>query len=165
MLKLLRVGITVGAVAAALLVPLAPAGADSTSVSDAEGDLPDILKLTLDNQQSQVVFKQKFASLDDVMVESLYIKWGESTHYRVNTGNYDEDVALETRLWLSKSSGDVEKTCDVTVSRNADTDVSIHKVPRSCLPKAENKIFGRGVATQGMWSIDETKNTAKVARG
>ncbi len=160
MRRVVVTGMVVGVLALA-----APAGAAVTSVTDAKGDYPDILKLTLDNQQSKVVLKMKYDNVKDVMVDTFYIKWGDATHYRLNLGNYDSDDQLEKRLSLSTNDGDKEKSCsDMSAKRISDTDITKFTVARDCLPKAPNKIFAKGVA-KGMFSVDETKNTDKVDRG
>jgi hypothetical protein len=144
-----------------------PALAATTSVTDPAGDSdPDILKLTLANRQAKVVLKQKYADIDLVQAESLFIKWGKATHYRVNIGNYDSDPALEKRLWLVTSAGDTRKKCgDLTFSQSADTDLTIVRVPRSCLSKAPDKIRAKGVASMGQYNSDATKLTPYAARG
>ena len=145
----------------------APALAATTSVTDASGDYPDIRKLTLANNEHAVVLKQRYAELDEVQTESLLIKWGDQTHYKVSRANYDSDVALETRLLLVSPTGEEQtKSCaDMTVSRNQETETSRFRVPRSCLAKAEDSVFAKGFATQGFIFADATRRTDKVDRG
>ena len=151
-----------------MVLAATPAFADTTSVTDANDEIdPDIRKLTLANRESAVVLTQKYEELDFVQVATYYIKWGEPQHYFVNQGNYDEDNAWETRLTFVKADGtQVTKTCgDMTGRRISDTESTKVRVPRSCLSKAPNRILAKGVATMGMFNSDETRNTAKVARG
>ena len=152
--------------ALAVLATAAPAFAETVYVTDAAGDTPDIRRLTLDNRQSTVVLKQKYADLDFVQVESLYIKWGDATHYRVNIGNYDADDALEKRLWLVTADGEDRKACgDLMFEHDADEDRTTVRVPRSCIPRAPNRIRAKGVASMGLYENDQTSLTPYASRG
>ena len=166
MSRSVRVVVAILLAALSISVFVSPALAETVSVTDPNGDIPDILKLTLSNNESAVVLKQKYTDVAYVQVETLYIKWGTPTYYRINRGNYDDDSALETRFWLTTPDGDVEKKCGaMEVSRSAAKDLSSYRVPRSCLPKAPNRVFAKGVATMGLYEKDETKATPKADRG
>jgi len=160
-----RMAVTAG-VAVAGLGLAAPAFANVTSVSDPEGDVPDIVRLSVNNKQAAVVLTQTYVDIELVQVESLYIMWGGAKHYRINRGNYDEDPALETRFILVTPNGEREKQCaDLRVRRSVDLDRTKVIVPRSCLGQAPNRIQGKGVASMGLSLSDQTRLTKLVARG
>src|SRR5688572_5679643 len=100
MKKLARYGVSLGTAAVLIAAAFAPAMAASTSITDPAGDTPDIRRLTLNNKNPELTFKQKYANIEYVQVDTFYIKWGAEKHYYVNLGNYDGDPALERRLTL-----------------------------------------------------------------
>jgi hypothetical protein len=150
----------------AVAVSTGPSFAATTSVTDPSGDYPDIRKLTLENKQTKVVLTQKYTDIELVQVETLYIKWQGTTYYRINRGNYDDDPQAEVRFILVTEDGDKEKSCpDLNVSRSNSTDTAIYRVPRSCIPKAADRVKAQGVASAGVSSSDQTKVTDRIARG
>jgi hypothetical protein len=166
MSRLSRATALASTVALFVVVLASSALAATTTVTDPSGDTPDIRRLTLDNRQWKVVMKQKYEDIALVQVESLYIRWGKATHYRVNIGNYDSDDALERRLWLVTTDGETRKACgDMTFSRAADTDLTTVRVPRACIPRANDSIRAKGIASMGLYDHDATSLTPYAARG
>ena len=69
--------------ALALGLLVSPASAELDTVGDPAGDIPDILRFTIDNRENAVVTRMKYADIEKVEFESFYIKWGSRTYYRV----------------------------------------------------------------------------------
>jgi hypothetical protein len=144
-----------------------PALGDTSSVDDPKGDgNPDILKLVVENNQSTLVLRQKYVKVESGQVHTINIKWGEPESYSVQLGNFDSDPGDEKQLNYNTANSGGEKPCpDLVAKRNMDTDVVIFRVPRSCIGKAPNVIFGKGFASFGQFSSDQTRRTARTPRG
>jgi len=76
-----RHGVAAVAVAAALFGG-AQAQADSGSVNDPSGDLPDIIKLAYNNADSKVVVTMTYSGFR-AQNESFYMRWGDGKYYQV----------------------------------------------------------------------------------
>jgi hypothetical protein len=150
-----RYGVAAVAVAAALIGG-AQAQADSGSISDPSGDLPDIIKLAYNNADNKVVMTMTYSEFR-AQNESFYMRWGDDKYYQVFRSFGQEQLRLN-------DSSNV-KNCDGLKAREP-SDVSTKViVPRSCLKKAPDKLKFQGIATEGLANSDETKITKAIARG
>jgi len=138
---------------------IAPAaGAATGSISDPDTGLPDIRRLSYDNATGKVVMTMKYANLDDAQAQSFYISWGTKAKYQV---------------FVSPSAGKEELRFNGTRTACGGLQVAALPakestrvvVPRSCIPKAANKLKFKGIATQGNFGKDETALSPWVARG
>jgi hypothetical protein len=148
----------------ALGLLVCPAFAELDTVGDPEGDIPDILRFTIDNRENAVVTRMKYADIEKVEFESFYIKWGSRTYYRVRYFEGDSSH----RLFLYQGDESTKIACsDMVSSRDADSGISNVRVPRKCLKKAPDRVRARGVATKtnAYWvKSDGTAFTEYVAR-
>jgi hypothetical protein len=143
----------------ALTLLIAPAASAATgSVSDPAGDFPDIRKLSYNNATGKVVMTMRYASLDDAQNQSFYIRWGTSANYQVFVS---PSAGLEELRFNSK-----KRACSgLQVTALPDTQSTRVVVPRSCIPRAPNKLKFKGIATQGLSLVDETALSPWVGRG
>ena len=148
---------------ALLLLSAPPAMAASGQLTDPSGDLPDITRLNYSNAQGKVVMKLKFASVADAQNRSFWIQWGQPEKYQV----FDSPSAAISELRFRAANGTIAKVaCDgLKVTEDAGTNTVKAVVPRSCLPKAHDRVRFKGIATLGRDLLDETKLSPFVDRG
>lgn len=140
-----------------LLVGAASAHAASGSLNDPRGDYPDIVKLAYNNAQSKVVMTMTYAG-GHAQNESFYMRWGKrGKHYQVFAS---PSAGLEELRF----SGETVACKKLSVKRPSAVKTKV-VVPRSCLKKAPDKLRFQGIATEGLFSADETKVSKKIARG
>lgn len=138
----------------------APAAhAASGSMSDPSGDLPDIIKLTYANKADRVVMAVTYEGYR-AQNESFYMRWGRNA-----SKSYQVFVSQASGLQELRLNGSKVACRSLKVSHNPDTLVTRTVVPRSCLSKAPNKLRFQAIATEGLYSADETKLSAGVAHG
>jgi hypothetical protein len=150
--KLAGVGLAV------LVAGSTAAYADSGSLNDPRGDFPDIVKLRYNNADGKVVMKMTYAGTR-AQNESFYMRWGKgaSKYYQVFVS---ESAGMEEL----RLNGDKVKCARLAVKRPSELTTKV-VVPRKCLKKAPDKLRFQGIATEGLFSADETKVSKAVARG
>ena len=156
--------IAIAVCAPALLLLSAPqAVAASGQITDPGGDLPDITRLNYSNAQGKVVMTLKFASVADAQNRSFYIQWGQPQKYQV----FDSPSAAISELRFHRANGTFAKVAcaGLQVTEDAGTNTVRAVVPRSCLPKAPDRVRFKGIATQGLSLSDQTKVSPLVNRG
>jgi hypothetical protein len=153
-----------GFIVLALFTATGIAHAASGSLTDKKGDYPDIVKLAYDNAQSKVVMTATYAGDGQngrAQNESFYMRWGSSgqKYYQVFLsvpGNVKE-------LRFSGSAKNV--SCKGMVIKRPTARSTKVILPRSCISKAPDKLRFQAIATEGLYSKDETKTSAAIARG
>ena len=145
----------------AALLP-APAFAASGSLTDPDDpSIADVLRLGYDNRANKVVMKMSYDA-HRPQVENFYVKWGTAGKYY----KLQRSAGNGTTLWFSNGSGESKRACaGDKVTHNADTVVSTAVIPRSCMPRARDKVKFQGVVTEGLFDSDQTKTSPGVARG
>ena len=139
-----------------LFVPAA--GAASGSLGDAAGDYPDIRRLSYSNATGQVVMTMRHTSLEDAQNQSFYIRWGTAASYQVFVS---PSAGLKELRFNS-----TRKACaGLRVSTLPASQSTRVVVPRGCLPKAPSRLKFQGIATAGLYSVDETAVSPWVRRG
>ena len=158
-----RIAAAVCAPALLLLSVPPPAMAASGHITDPSGELPDILRLNYSNAQGKVVMTLKFASVEEAQNRSVWIQWGEPQKYQV----FDSPSAAISELRFHRANGTFAKVAcaGLQVTEDAGTDTVKAVVPRSCLPKAPNRVRFKGIATQGLSLSDQTRLSPLVNRG
>ena len=151
-----RHGIAAVAMATAL-IGSAQAQANSGSISDPSGDLPDIVKLAYNNADRKVVMTMTYSGFR-AQNESFYMRWGDGKYYQVFRA-FGQDAQLR----LNKPTG--VKACDGLRVREPSELSTKVTVPRSCLKKAPDKLKFQGIATEGVSNSDQTRITKAIARG
>jgi hypothetical protein len=153
--RIARLVIVAGLLVGSLL--LAPAThADSGSLSDPTGDFPDIVRLGWNNADTQVVMTMTYAEFR-AQNESFYMRFGED-YYQVFVSS---GAGLQTLRFNGNT-----RACDGLRVRHAAAAVRTKVVvPRSCLRRAPDRLRFQGIATEGLSSSDETRLSARVARG
>jgi hypothetical protein len=147
---------TAGGVLVAMLASGAIASANSGSLSDPRGDYPDIVKLSFNNASSKVTMKLTMAA-GHAQNESFYIRWGSGKHYQAFNS---QSAGLSELRYAGK-----KVACGGLVFKHPSADVTTVKIPRTCIPKAPNKVRFQAIATEGLHSADETKVSKSIARG
>jgi len=155
-----KAGVMLGAVLAA---GTATAYAGSGSLDDPKGDYPDIVKLAYKNADAKVVMTATYSGdgyEGRAQNESFYMRWGSSgKYYQVFLNNPSESKALRF------SGKDKDIACGgLRVKRPTGRSTKVI-VPRSCITKAADKLRFQAVATEGLYSKDETKVSKAVKRG
>jgi hypothetical protein len=151
-------------VLAAFLASSATAYAASGALTDPKGDYPDIVKLAYDNGDSKVVMTATYAGdgmNGRAQNESLYMRWGSSAqkYYQVFLSAPDSTKEL-------RYSGSSRKVaCRGLRVKHPTARSTKVIVPRSCIGKAPDKLRFQAIATEGLFSKDETKVSKAVARG
>jgi len=148
---------------AALFAGGGAANAATGSLTDPEGDFPDIVKLSYGNGSGKVTMKMSYADARP-QNESFYLKWGTAGK-RYQVFNSPSAGIRELRYYSSANASAKRIDCGglkVTEPSALTTKVVI---PRSCLKKAADKLRFQGIATEGLMSSDETKVSKAVARG
>lgn len=147
--------------ALAALLP-APALAASASLTDPDdASIADVLRLSYDNGANKVVMEMTYDA-HRPQVENFYVKWGTAGEYY----KLQRSAGTGTTLWFSNGSGESKRPCTGDkVTHNANTVVSTAGIPRSCMPKAPDKVKFQGVVTEGLFASDRTKTSPGVARG
>ena len=154
---------TAGFAVAALLAGGGVAHAASGSLTDPQGDFPDIVKLSYTNGPSKVTMKLTYASAHP-QNESFYLKWGTAGK-RSQVFNSPSASIQELRYYSATTASAKKTACSglkVTEPSAISTKVVI---PRSCLKKAADKLRFQGIATEGLSLSDQTKVSKAVARG
>jgi hypothetical protein len=154
------IGKAAGVVLIGLLTGSAAAYAASGSLSDPKGDSPDIVKLAYDNARSKVFMTMTYGSFRP-QNESFYMRWGtRDRHYQVfvtrTSGGTKE---------LRYSGAEKKVTCGGLLVKHPTSRSTKVVIPRSCLSKAPDKLRFQGIATEGLFSMDETKVSKAIARG
>ena len=146
---------------AALVAAPAAFGA-SGSLSDPDDEtLADVLKLSYANKDAKAVVRMTYDGYRP-QVENFYVKWGTAGKYY----KLQRSSTNGTSLWYSNGSGESLKTCvGDRVRHDGDTFVSTGTIPRSCMPQAPGKVRFKGIVTEGLNDSDQTKTSARVARG
>jgi hypothetical protein len=146
-----------------LLLFAPPAMAASGQLTDPSGDFPDITRLNYSNAQGKVVMTLKFASVADAQNRSFWIQWGQPQKYQV----FDSPSAAISELRFHRANGTFAKVAcqGLKVPEDLATNTVKAVVPRSCLPKAPDRLRFKGIATQGISLSDETKLSPLVNRG
>jgi hypothetical protein len=143
-------------VASTLFAPSAFAA--SGSLSDARGDLPDIVRLSYQNGVRQVVMTMKYSDIGLTQSESFYIRWGTSASYQV----FNSPSAGMREL---RYNGQKVRCAGLEVTRQASLDQTRALVPVKCLGKAPQRLKFQGIATAGLMNCDQTAVSAWVRRG
>ena len=144
-------------VALALGLLVSPASAELDTVGDPAGDIPDILRFTIDNRENAVVTRMKYADIEKVELESFYIKWGSSTYYRVRLRLHSPGH----RLYLYQGDDSKKIACaEMVSSRDAESDIANVRIPRKCLKEAPDRVRARGTATKTNAYGNKTDGTA-----
>jgi hypothetical protein len=154
---------TAGLAVAALLAGGGVASAATGSLTDPEGDFPDIVKLSYGNGSSKVTMTMTYAGARP-QNESFYVKWGK-TGKRYQVFNSPSAGIRELRYYRGTNASPKRIDCSglrVTQPSAKSTKVVI---PRRCLTKAADRLRFQGIATEGLMSSDETKVSKAVARG
>ena len=143
-----------------LLAVSATAHAEKGSLSDPDGDYPDIAKLNFNNGDSKVVMKLTYNG-QAAQNESFYMRWADGAEsYQVFTS---PSAGLEELRYHGKKEKTVK--CDGLKIRRPSKDVTKAVVPRDCLDQAPDKLRFQGIATEGLSSVDETKISKAIKRG
>jgi hypothetical protein len=146
--------------AVVLLSLAAPAAqAASGSLTDPTGDYPDIVRLGYTNATSRVVMSMKYAGARP-QNESFYMRWGTNA-----SKNYQVFVSSGIGKKELRLNGTKVACGSLGVTYDASTHVTRVVVPRSCLGSAPNRLRFRGIATEGLYSKDQTALSAAIARG
>jgi hypothetical protein len=148
---------------AALLAGGGVANAATGSLTDPEGDFPDIVNLSYDNGSSKVTMTMTYAGARP-QNESFYMEWGR-TGQRYQVFNSPSASIRELRYYGGTKAAAKRTTCSgLRVTQPSATSTKV-VIPRSCLTKAADSLRFQGVATVGLASSDETKVSKVVARG
>jgi hypothetical protein len=99
----------------------------------------------------------KFTDLEAAQNQSFYIKW--------KTKDYQVFYSASAGMKELRFNGKKVRCKELRVKPLPDVESTRVVVPRSCIPKAPNALKFQGVATAGVFSVDETAVSAKVARG
>jgi hypothetical protein len=152
-----------GIAVAALLAGGGVANAATGSLADPKGDFPDIVKLSYSNGSSKV--KMTMTYLDArPQNESFYLKWGTAGK-RYQVFNSPSAGISQLRYYGGTNAQFKAIACSgLSVTEPSGTSTKV-VIPRSCLPKAADKLRFQGIATEGVASSDETKVSKAVARG
>jgi hypothetical protein len=142
----------------ALLAMSVTVYADSGSLDDPKGDFPDIVKLNYDNGDSKVVMKLTYSG-GAAQNESFYMRWGDEKAYQVFVSRAS---GLQELRFYGKGRA---VKCDGLKIRRPSNDVTKAVVPRKCLDKAPRKLRFQGIATEGLFSSDETKISKPIRQG
>ncbi len=141
------------------LLGTATAHAATGSLSDRTGDYPDIVKLAYNNAATKVVMKLTYSGAA-AQNESFYMRWGSGdAAYQVFASPVS---GIEELRYYGK--GNAVKCAGLRVKRPTGS-VTKAVVPRSCLEKAPDKLRFQGIATEGIYSSDETKISKAIRRG
>lgn len=149
------------AVAIAVLIAATSAHAASGSLTDPDDEsLADVLKLSYANKDNKAVIKMTYDGYRP-QVENFYVSWGtQGKYYKLQSSPNG------TSLWFNNGSSESEKACgDDKVSHDSETFVSTGVIPRSCIPKAPDRVKFQGIVTEGLFESDQTAVSARVARG
>ena len=133
------------------------AQANSGSISDPSGDLPDIVELAYNNADRKVVMTMTYSGFR-AQNESFYMRWGDGKYYQVFRA-FGQDPLLRLN-----DPGNV-KNCDGLKVREPSELKTEVTIPRSCLKKAPDKLKFQGIATEGVSNSDQTRVTKAIARG
>lgn len=147
-----------GAGLAVLIAATGTAYAASGSLSDPKGDFPDIVKLAFTNGDRSVVMTMTYSGMR-AQNESFYMRWGSNASKSYQVFISPSAGKKELRLNSKKVS------CGKLVVKQPTKLSTKVKVPRSCLKKAPDKLRFQGIATEGLYSKDETKISKAIARG
>ena len=138
---------------------LAPSAfAAGGSLSDARGDLPDIVRLSYQNGARQVVMTMKYSDIGLAQNESFYVRWGTPASYQV----FNSPSAGMREL---RYNGQRVRCAGLEVTRQASLDQTRAVVPVRCLGKAPQRLRFQGIATAGLTNSDQTAVSALVRRG
>ena len=154
----------VAAASALVLIPAGSASADSGFLTDPTGDTPDITRLAYNNGKSSVSMTMRLGDLALAQNVGFYVKWGTGKYYQA----FSSPSAGLKELRYSSGAGAVPKKVrcgNLTITRSAAKDTVRVVIPRACLPKAPDKVRFQGIATMGLFSSDQTRTSARIARG
>jgi hypothetical protein len=90
--------------------------------------------------------------------ESFYMHWGDES-YQVFVS---EVSGIQELRYHGKGKA---VKCDGLKVKRPSNDVTKAIVPRDCLNKAPDKLRFQGIATEGLYSVDETKISKAIKRG
>jgi hypothetical protein len=152
-----------GLAVAALLAGGGVATAATGSLTDPKGDFPDIVKLSYSNGSSKVTMAMTYEGARP-QNESFYVKWGTSGK-RYQVFNSPSASIRELRYYRATSASPKRIACSGLRVTQPSTKSTKIVVPRGCLTKAADKLRFQGIATEGLFSSDQTKISKVVARG
>jgi hypothetical protein len=132
--------------------------AESGSLDDPSGDYPDIVRLDYKNADSKVVMKLTYSE-QAAQNESFYMRWADDSAYQVFVS---PSAGMEELRYYGKGKA---VKCDGLKIRRPSADVTKAVVPRDCLDKAPRKLRFQGIATEGLYSTDETRISKPVPQG
>jgi hypothetical protein len=144
-----------------LMLP-ARAWAASGAINDPDDtSLADVLRLAYANNSGKVVMRMTYDGFRP-QVENFYVKWGTSGRaYKLQ-----HSEANGTTLWYDNGSSEGQRACDgAVVAYDADRFVSKAVIPRSCMPRARDRVKFQGIVTEGLFESDATRTSTGVARG
>jgi hypothetical protein len=140
-----------------LMIAASTAFGASGSLRDPKGDHPDVVKLRYDNARSKVKMTMTYAAFT-AQNESFYMSWGRGTK-----SNYQVFLSPSANLKVLRYKGNDVRCRQLRVKRG--TRSTTVTVPRSCLPKAPGRLRFQGIATEGLFSSDETAVSKAIRRG
>jgi hypothetical protein len=156
-------GKTAGVAVAALLAGGGVASAATGSLTDPKGDFPDIVKLSYSNGSSKVTMTMTYAGARP-QNESFYLKWGTSGK-RYQVFNSPSASIRELRYYRATNASPKRIACSGLRVNQPSARSTKLVIPRGCLAKATDKLRFQGIATEGLFSSDQTKVSKAVARG
>lgn len=145
-------------VLASTLAASSTAYAAKDSLSDPRGDYPDIVKLNYNNADEKVVMKLTYNG-GAAQNESFYMRWGDGGAYQVFVS---PAAGIEELRYYGKGKA---VRCEGLKIRRPSKDETKAIVPRDCLRQAPDKLRFQGIATEGLFSVDETKVSTAIKRG
>lgn len=148
---------------AVLLAGGGVATAATGSLTDPKGDFPDIVKLSYRNDSSRVTMTMTYAGARP-QNESFYLKWG-TRGKRYQIFNSPAASIRELRYYGGTNASAKQIDCKGLSVRQPSANSTKIVIPRGCLTKAPDKLRFQGIATEGLYSSDETKVSKAVARG
>jgi hypothetical protein len=154
---------TIGVAVAALLAGGGVASAATGSLTDPKGDFPDIVKLSYSNGSSKLTMAMTYAGARP-QNESFYVKWGTSGK-RYQVFNSPSASIRELRYYRATSASPKRISCSRLRVTQPSTKSTKIVIPRGCLTKAADKLRFQGIATEGLFSSDQTRISKVVARG
>ena len=134
--------------------------AASGSLTDPKGDPADIVKLAYDNAQSKVSITMTYGSFRP-QNESFYMHWGTRDRYYQVFVTRTSGGTKELRY----SGAEKKISCGGLLVKRPTSRSTKVVIPRGCLSKAPDKLRFQGIATEGLFSMDETKKSNAIPRG
>lgn len=151
------------AIAGALVTSSAAAYAASGSISDPQGDYPDVVRLAYVNATTKVTMTMTLAG-GHAQNESFYLRWGaKGASYQVFSS---PSIDLTELRYYSRATAEPKRIgCAGLIVKHSSSNVTAVTVPRRCIAKAPDTLRFQGIATEGTSLLDETRITKAVSRG